>query len=147
MWIMPAYQNWIYHSQLEVKAHQLLSSLQFARSVAMQRQVQVTLCKTSDFQACGGTWQNGWIVFAQTEQPQLLQSYPGLLPQQTLIWKGARALEAVQFQPLGMSIGHNGHFVLCGKGSKIAWLIFISRTGRIRLEASRDLSECNPFSL
>jgi type IV fimbrial biogenesis protein FimT len=150
MWVIPAYQQWLQDSRLETKARQLLLTLQFARTVAIQRHIKVTVCKSNDQQSCGGTWQDGWIVLAHPEGSGLLQVlkiHQGLSPQQSLIWKGARYLEAVEFQPRGISVGHNGRFVLCARGSKIAWFIFVSPTGRVRLEASRDLSYCIPSSL
>lgn len=145
IWVVPAYRQWISDSHLERKARQLLSTLKFARELAMHRKVRVTVCPSHDKQSCHGTWQDGWIVLTyieQTRTPQVLQRQSGLYKNQRLLWKGARHVDVIQFQPLGTSIGYNGHFVLCTKGSNIAWLIFVSPTGRPRLEISRHVSFC-----
>ncbi len=148
--VIPPNQQWLKDFRFETKARKLLFTLQFARTVAMQRHIKVTVCKSNDQQSCGGTWQDGWIVLAHPKESGLLQVlkiHQGLSPHQRLLWKGARHLEEVEFQPLGISVGHNGRFVLCSRGSRIAWFIFISHTGRVRLEASRDLSYCIPSSV
>jgi len=126
----------------------LLSTLQFAKIVAMQRAIKVSVCQSHDDQSCGGGAQSGWIVLANEQKSnaaEVLHVHPSLYPQQSLTFLGVRHLDRVQFQPTGSSYGYNGCFVLCAKESKIAWFIFISPTGRVRLSASCDLSYCAPF--
>jgi type IV fimbrial biogenesis protein FimT len=149
VFIVPAYFQWLRNAQLEIKARQLFATLQFARSLAMQQRIPVTVCPSDNRKSCGGNWREGWIVLMHAADgvPQVARIDSGLFPRQSLIWKGARGITAVQLRPFGTSAGHNGRFVLCAKDSKIAWMVFVSHTGRLRLECSRDLLGCASFTL
>jgi type IV fimbrial biogenesis protein FimT len=50
-------------------ANDVLASLQFARSEAVKRAADVTLCPSSDGAGCsdGTDWKNGWIIFVDID--------------------------------------------------------------------------------
>jgi len=50
-------------------SNELLADLLLARSEAIKRKTRVVVCKSGDGQACAtsGTWQQGWIVFADLD--------------------------------------------------------------------------------
>ena len=67
-------------------SNELLADLLLARSEAAKRRTRVVVCKSGDGQACAttGTWQQGWIVFADLDgnglrapAEPLLQRQPG----------------------------------------------------------------------
>lgn len=149
--VVPAYYQWLADLRLEMKSRELLTALRFARNKALYYHRTVTLCKSNDHQTCGGQWEKGWLVVIDNNsddfksQRRVLRHYNGLDSKQSLVWKGARAMEEIKFNALGSSVGYNGRFVLCHKPPtrrKIAWIIQVSHTGRPRLEVSRDISQC-----
>ena len=64
---VPNFQNLIRENRLATHANELVSSFHFARSEAIKRRQQVTVCRSANGTVCvaGGTssWETGWLVF------------------------------------------------------------------------------------
>ncbi len=62
---VPAYRAMIERNLVASQANSLLADLHFARSEAVTRGRDVTVCKSGDGQSCtaDGGWQQGWIIF------------------------------------------------------------------------------------
>jgi type IV fimbrial biogenesis protein FimT len=64
---VPAMQNFLAAQAVEAQAQELSTSLRLARSEAIKRGVEVSICAASatDASACAGAanWINGWVVF------------------------------------------------------------------------------------
>jgi len=64
---VPAMQNFLAARAVEAQAQELSTSLRLARSEALKRGVEVSICAASatDASACAGvaSWINGWVVF------------------------------------------------------------------------------------
>ncbi len=67
--------------QLQAQAEGLLGSLVLARSEAMRRQQRVTMCARASDSACdaSGTWQQGWLVFADANGNAQLEAGEALI--------------------------------------------------------------------
>lgn len=65
---VPAYRAMIERNLVASQANSLLADLHFARSEAVTRGRDVTVCKSGDGQSCtaDGGWQQGWIIFVDT---------------------------------------------------------------------------------
>ncbi len=61
---VPSFLNVTRNSRAAANANELVSALSIARSEAIRRGARVSICRTADGATCGGTWQDGWIVFA-----------------------------------------------------------------------------------
>src|SRR5262245_54788327 len=61
---VPMFRNASLGARLSAGANNLLASVQLARSEAIKRNVQVTLCASSDGATCAaaGGWEQGWII-------------------------------------------------------------------------------------
>ena len=61
---VPTFRNVATGSQLSSAANDLLASIQLARSEAIKRNVEVSICPSSDGLVCdlGEDWEIGWIV-------------------------------------------------------------------------------------
>ena len=77
----PAMGSFMRDNRLQASAFDLLKSIQFARSEAVKRKVEVVLCRSADPRAttpsCGGTshtWTTGWLVFARGDTNNTYQS-------------------------------------------------------------------------
>lgn len=68
---VPAMQNFIAARTVQAQADELASALRLARSEALKRGVEVSVCaaKATDASACAGSsaWINGWVVFADRD--------------------------------------------------------------------------------
>lgn len=139
--LFPMYRHYSLETQLETKANQLCSSLQWARHLALCYQTTVTLSSKQQTVTASTSWNCGWIIALKMANTpgvtKIIKQYPTLLNSQNLIWNGARGVKVVQFNAQGYATGYNGHFTLSYKDttqSRTLWLIWVSSTGRIRLE-------------
>ena len=71
---VPSFNSIALSSKLNSLASSFVSSAQLARSEAIKRNAQVTLCASSDGTTCSGAWKDGWVVLAggtviQTQSP------------------------------------------------------------------------------
>lgn len=138
--------------RLETKARQLFNDLQWARNMAMRLHQPVVLCASRDQRRCGGNWADGWLVMTAgvSNATKPLRYSPGVGAGYTLLWRGARHIEGVRFNANGKSAGYNGRFVLCQPARyrrPTSLVIYVSQTGRIRLQLSRDAAQCSTNTL
>ena len=59
---VPSYQNFVATSRLASQANDFITALNFARSEAVKRGANVTVCASSNGTSCVGAWAAGWIV-------------------------------------------------------------------------------------
>ena len=65
---VPAFLDATLSNKLSSYANSFSASLKIARSEAIKRNASVTMCRSSNGSSCAtsGTWQQGWMVFADT---------------------------------------------------------------------------------
>lgn len=75
---VPSFRDAALGSRLTAYANDLVASAQVARSEAIKRNQDITLCASAGGAACdeGGAWEGGWIV--RTEGGTVLQRQPPL---------------------------------------------------------------------
>ncbi|MEE4108771.1 MAG: GspH/FimT family pseudopilin [Halieaceae bacterium] len=98
---VPSFQNYIVNTRSKTLASDLSSALNLARTEAVTRSVQVTVCP-SDGAACGGTWVDGWVVIVDGTG-ELLRTYPEPRGVVTITQTPA-ADTAIRFGPLGQPV-------------------------------------------
>jgi type IV fimbrial biogenesis protein FimT len=66
---VPSFGQFMANTQLSGYANTMFSHLALARSEAIKRNSRVAICKSSDGSTCASTgdWNQGWIVFADTD--------------------------------------------------------------------------------
>jgi type IV fimbrial biogenesis protein FimT len=124
----------------------LRGALALTRSEAIKRNQHVVLCKSSDGQNCTkqGTWDQGWIVFEDSNQNsnrdlnENLMLVQGKLPNgHTLEYRGFRSHNYVVYRPTGFT-QMNGTFILCAPNSpERSKALILMKTGRVRLSTTR----------
>lgn len=92
---VPSFQSTIQGNRITTSANDVVAALQFARSEAVRRGVNVTLCSSSDQSTCSGTWADGWVVRAAGVADPI-RVWPALRPGMTLAAGGN-----AEFNPLG----------------------------------------------
>ena len=61
---VPSFNQATLGSKLNSMSNSFVASAQLARSEAIKRNAQVTMCASSNGTSCGGNWQDGWVVLA-----------------------------------------------------------------------------------
>ncbi len=61
---VPNFRQFIQNNRLSAQANELVAAMQYARSEALQRGVEVRVCASSDQASCTGNWNQGWIAVA-----------------------------------------------------------------------------------
>ncbi len=142
---MPSFQNILKQQEVNGQINNLVSMVYFARSEAIKRNQVVTICKSSDKQECGGYWTDGWLMFAdlagdgvKTSDEYLISSGQ-VADGYELTWSGFGSQNYIRFLQNGLTLFHNGSFVLCPENAdnRLARAVFISKTARVR--TSKDI--------
>lgn len=138
----PAMQNIVYEQRLTAHVNELFGDLQLARSEAIKRVAQVTLCKSSDGTACSTTsnWQTGWIVFADTNGNEAVDSGETIIKVHQALESGVTlrygsSYDYVYYKSDGTA-WPNATFTFCDtRGVTNARAIIVSNTGRARVSS------------
>lgn len=135
----PAMQNLVYEQRLTTYVNELFGDLQLARSEAIKRVAQVTLCKSSDGAACSATsnWQGGWIVYVDSNGNESVDSGETIIKVHQAL-EGSVTLrygtnyEYVYYK-LDGTAWPNATFTFCDtRGASYARAIIVSNSGRAR---------------
>jgi type IV fimbrial biogenesis protein FimT len=137
--------NMLKSNQAGSVAYEFVSALNFARSEAIKRGNQVTVCRTINGARCEGqpdineqkVWDSGWMVFSDfdgdgqfnEEQDEIL-SVHGPLPDGYSLRSNSRV--RVTYKPIGISPGFMDSWTICAPGSAIAKGIIVAYSGRVR---------------
>jgi type IV fimbrial biogenesis protein FimT len=100
---VPMFRDVALGSRLSAAANNLLSSIQLARSEAIKRNVNVTLCASSDGASCAGAggWEQGWITIVDPADPDTVVQYQQGLPSGYQMTQAGGTTDLV-FQPIGI---------------------------------------------
>ncbi|WP_171016000.1 GspH/FimT family protein [Ramlibacter sp. 2FC] len=145
----PSFREMLVANSLKSNASAMLSSLLLARGEAIKRNGRVALCKSATGTACttDGSWEQGWIVFADVNNNAALDAGETVVQRTAALGNGLRLTgngniaNYVSYSGMGetrMTAGNfqSGTFTLCqlsASGGK-ARDIVISATGRPRIE-------------
>lgn len=112
----PSFTGSISRSEVNSMRDGLASAFQFARSEALKRKGPVTACSSTDQASCSGAWQNGWIVFSDTDGDGALDGGEQIL----LVEYGtdgvnayASAANSVTFSSIGRATAGAGAYGFC----------------------------------
>lgn len=111
---VPSYLSIVRNNRAATNANELVSALTIARSEAVRRSDRVSICRSSNGTSCGGTWEDGWIVFVDdaatdTATPvvsEVLGVWPAPVGEASVVTRSGGAdvnLAWVRFLPRGDS--------------------------------------------
>jgi len=145
----PSFTKMIQNNRLATQSNTLIGALNLARSESIKRGFNVILCRSSNGATCAvaGDWDQGWIVFVDTnndvapQAAEILRIYGDLAGRGTLKPNGLYT-DRVVYQSNGFTT-QVGTFVLCedidgdgdikdGPDFRDGRAIIINRTGRAR---------------
>lgn len=143
---LPSLSGLIQRNRLETARHAFITALAFAKTEAIKRNTDVSLCPSRDGAHClpTGDWQYGWIAFEdrdENREPEsgepILRRHGPLTSGITLISSNSRRV--ITFQPLGTAGGSNATFIFCDQHADITPLkAVLSIAGRVRWQAASD---------
>lgn len=130
--------NLITQNRSTTYVQQILTALQFARSVAIKQNEKVIFCPSQDHRTCGGEWRVGQIILVKNK---VLKIYPALSNSDRLLWKSAFGKNQIlEFLPTGFTNGQNGSFWYCPKNLSAAKRITLQQSGKARV--SNEFGGC-----
>jgi type IV fimbrial biogenesis protein FimT len=147
---LPSFQDISERNRVVADVNKLVRALHLARSEAIKRKVRAVLCSSSNPEAglptCSGSWTQGWILFADTDNDQtfdnnepLITVHNGLQSGNTLKWNNGNN---IRYLPSGTISNLGGTFTICSQDNKHARGIIISSSGRVRLSNDSDTLTC-----
>ncbi len=155
----PSFRQSIQNTRMVTQVNELQAALSLARSEAIKRNENVTVCRSSDGASCTGNWQDGWIVFVDIDvdgtvdvvgdsdctpdedEDCVLRVRESLSGGNTLAFSQTNVIFATN----GIATsGVNGVFTLCdSRGTDKAKGLVIGLSGRPRLAISTDNLDCS----
>ena len=146
---IPSFKEIIDNNRLVTQVNAFTTSLATARSEAIQRALQVTVCKSTNGTSCttSGNWEQGWIVFEDVNGngsvdvgDDLIRVFRSL-PAGYTLRVGGNFSNWIAYTRTGMSAGNSGvsdTFRVCTPDAVTtkSRAIEINTTGRARLIAS-----------
>ncbi len=144
----PSFSNMIQDNRQSGQSLDFISALNLARSEAIKRRTQITLCKSADGSSCSdtGAWEQGWIVFLDSDannsrdatagSPETIFRVHGPLSGNNTLTGNQNVARHIVYTPSGRS-NQKGTFSLCDsrKNNNKGRAIRISFTGRVKLSS------------
>ncbi|HAT9045308.1 TPA: GspH/FimT family pseudopilin [Legionella pneumophila] len=130
--IVPSLRTMILNNRLTSNIDSLVSSLNYARGVALDRAVNVAVCPLGSpgSTACGANWSSGWIVVTQpvAGAPTLLKTHQTSVNDPVITSNVA----SVVFDPHGLSTTQS-NFTMCdNRGNAFARSAMVLATGFVQ---------------
>ncbi len=145
----PVFSQILLNNRAVSLTNNLITALQIARSEAIKRNQDVTICKSNDSLTCSGNWSDGWIIFSDIDHDRRLdvlngdtliqvQKYTGI--EFSISWNAFRSDNYIQYNAHGFIHSNNGTFKLCPPDNDVhyARAIIINRVGRARVSKDSD---------
>jgi type IV fimbrial biogenesis protein FimT len=134
---VPGLQAFIKNNRMVANTNLMMVSIKTARSEAMTQRTPVTLCRSSDGAACGGTWSDGHIAFLDADADGTVDGGETILlynrvdnPDIVVTYSGGNFMT---FDRRGRAVGTSGAMLFCDdRGSEYARGITVDPIGRSR---------------
>jgi len=146
----PSFTRLIQDNRQTSLGNQFLSAINFSRNSAITKRQFVTVCASSNSISCDTTsWQDGWIVFIDTDSDRVLDSEEEILRRQENfstehslrradVSSPTLALGSIQFLPSGF-VTSTANFTLCdSRGASFARGINLNLSGQARVDKGVD---------
>ncbi|WP_020674722.1 GspH/FimT family pseudopilin [Geopsychrobacter electrodiphilus] len=140
---IPSFNGFLASSDVTSATNDLVSALNLARSEAVTRGVNVTVCKSADQATCttANTWAQGWIVFADlngngvVDAGEIVRVYQGAGGNTTMVG-GASVADRVTYSSTGfpnpMLAGTAAQLTITVTSGSRTLQVISSTTGRVR---------------
>lgn len=138
---VPSMRAFTQNDRLITNVNTLIGHLNYARSEAVKRSQQVSVCASNDATTCSGNWADGWIVYIDANGDNNFSAGEEVIKAQQSL-EGGNTLTATA---IGTQITYDyrgfvdpasvGSLQLCdGRSGSHGKTVHITTTGRVRLE-------------
>lgn len=143
---VPSFKSYTWNLRLKTGIEALRTDLNLARNRAISMNATTVVCPVSDPTAnieltCAAVseWQQGWMVFADTNEDRQRQPVEPILKKtggiEFLNISSSLARNALRFYPNGTAPGSNATVVFCDRrGAAYGGKISLSNSGRIAVQ-------------
>lgn len=136
--VLPGFSTLTQRTKLKSYANEFVTSVVLARSEAIKRNTQMDLCVALDPNTpvnCGtsGNWEDGWLV-KDPNSPAVIRSQPSFTGDLQLFDISSSPVSTLSFDSRGLGISGRRFFKLCKPDGVEVKQIWISATGRTRIE-------------
>lgn len=131
----------------DVTLRKLATAVQLSKMAAITNSTTVTLCRSIDGLSCGGSWQNGVIVFTDHNRNHIIDEEDSLIRHITfpnsngsIRFRAFQNKQYLQITSLGITHNQNGNFTYCPASgdNKLARQLIVNRTARLRFAQDYD---------
>ena len=148
---VPSFTEFVMNNRLVTQTNAFSRSLSVARSEAINRAAQVTICKSPDGLTCtaANNWEQGWVIFQDVNgdgdaQPDELVGTQKALPSGYTLRSSATFSNWIAYTQSGASVGsggNNGDFRICtpAQNTAKARSVIVSITGRARVAVGNTI--------
>lgn len=135
---IPSFRDATLGSKLSGYANNFVASTNLARGEAIKRNAEIKLCVSTDGAACAsGGWEQGWIVFRDIDDNDMVDAADTLIQRQPALPAGFKITASggpiITFPPTGVGVDGDGTFTVCratpdvGKQERV---VTLSTTGK-----------------
>jgi len=140
---VPSFKGFLDSTNLTTATNDFVSALNLARSEAVTRGTNVTVCKSADQATCttANTWKQGWIVFADingngaADAGEIVRVYQGVGGNTTMVG-GASVADSLTYSSTGfpspMLAGTVAELTVTVVSGSRTLQVISSTTGRVR---------------
>jgi len=150
---VPGFEALITNNRLSTQANAFIGALHLARSEAIKRNLNVTMCKSGDGQNCSNNtsgFEQGWIMFVDQNNSDTRDNNEAIIntnqgmPQgmslicvvQTTNTSCQNGEPAIRYRADGtLAVFNNTTLRLCRQGNNNGRYIVINNIGRVRVQA------------
>lgn len=144
---IPGLQTLVEQQRSDIIMRSLADAIAFARTTAITHGGLVTMCRSEAGTECGGQWQDGVLLFTDSNGDQEINQDDSVqryftFPEAdgSLRWRAFQNRQYLQFTSQGHTRHQNGSFTYCAANKKpeLARQLILSRTARARFALDSD---------
>ena len=144
---IPDFKDLVQSVSADTTLKKLATAIQLGKSTAITNRTAVTLCRSIDGITCGGSWQDGVLVFTDRNRDRIINEDDKLVRYITfpeskghIRFRAFQNKQYLQLTSLGVTYSQNGNFTYCpfSGESKFARQLIMNRTARLRFAQDSD---------
>lgn len=144
---VPGLQTLVERQRSDIIMRSLADAIAVARTTAITTGEVVTLCRSENGSECGGQWQDGALLFTDSNGDREINQEDSVrryftFPEAdgSLRWRAFQNRQYLQFTSQGHTRHQNGSFTYCAASKKpeLARQLILSRTARARFALDSD---------